>query len=448
MNFTEFKNAVIAKAQAMGIADYELYYESAFSTDIGVFQHEICEFSANTSGGVCFRAIVDGKMGYASTEALTEAEAAAIVERAVDNASVLEAEEPVFLGEGGKTYQPFEKADYALPETDELIRMVLDAQNKLYETDKAVIDGSQSQIMAGSNRIAICNSKGLDLLHENNLVGLLVAAVVTDGTEKSDDYQLKVGDPTRIDAGALAAQAVACAKAKLGGEVAPTGNYPVIFNPDAMASLLQVFSGIFSSEAAQKGLSKLGGQEGQTIASSVVTLVDDPFYKDSAMPMPFDAEGSPTYRKNIIEQGVFKTLLYNLKTAAVAGVQTTGNAAKGGYDSPVGIRPFTFHLAAGAYTEEQLLAKAGNGVYITALQGLHAGANPVTGDFSLQSSGFMIEDGKKTIPVRSFTVAGNFYELLKNITAVADNVTLPWATGMTAFGAPSVLAEGLSIAGK
>ena len=60
----------------------------------------------------------------------------------------------------------------------------------------------------------------------------------------------------------------------------------------------------------------------------------------------------------------------------------------------------------------------------------------------------MIENGKKTIPVRSFTVAGNFYELLKNIAAVADNVTLPWATGKTAFGAPSVLVEGLSIAGK
>ena len=120
----------------------------------------------------------------------------------------------------------------------------------------------------------------------------------------------------------------------------------------------------------------------------------------------------------------------------------------------------------------RLLEKAGNGVYINSLQGLHAGANPVTGDFSLQSAGFLIDNGRKTTPVRSFTVAGNFYELLKNITAladnlefpgmgtvgspsalknitaVADNVTLPWATGKTAFGAPSVLAEGLSIAGK
>jgi PmbA protein len=145
---------------------------------------------------------------------------------------------------------------------------------------------------------------------------------------------------------------------------------------------------------------------------------------------------------------VFNTLLYNLKTAAVAGKQTTGNASKGGYDAPVGVRPFTMYLEGGQLTEEQLLEKAGNGVYISSLSGLHAGANAITGDFSLQSAGFMLENGKKTTPVKSFTVAGNFYELLKNIVAMADNAHLPSAMGSTAFGAPTTWVAGLSIAGK
>ena len=84
-------------------------------------------------------------------------------------------------------------------------------------------------------------------------------------------------------------------------------------------------------------------------------------------------------------------------------------------------------------------------MYIKSLGGLHAGANPVSGDFSLQSAGFLIENGKKTTAVKSFTVAGNFYDLLKNVTAVASNLELP---GMGSFGSPSVLVEGLSIAGK
>ena len=105
MDFQTFKNLVIEKCAQLGIKEYELYYTTAESTTVSVFQQEINEFTSAKEGGVCFRCIVGGKMGYASTEALNEATAAAIVERAADNASVLEAEEPVFLCEGGKTYQ-------------------------------------------------------------------------------------------------------------------------------------------------------------------------------------------------------------------------------------------------------------------------------------------------------------------------------------------------------
>ena len=166
------------------------------------------------------------------------------------------------------------------------------------------------------------------------------------------------------------------------------------------------------------------------------------------MPIPFDAEGCPTRTKNVIEAGKLNTLLYNLKTAAVAGKETTGNASKAGYSASVRVQPFTMYLAGGELTEDELLARAGNGVYINSLGGLHAGADPVSGDFSLQSAGFMIENGVKTTAVKSFTVAGNFYDLLQNITAVANNTQLPKAMGITAYGAPSVLVENLSIAGK
>lgn len=448
MDFQEFKKNVIAKARAMGIGDYELYYQSAQSTSVSAFQHGLNQFTSATEGGVCFRCIVNGKMGYASTEELSEAQASAVVERAADNASVLEAEEPVFLCEGGKEYAPLAMREYGLPTTEALIAAVLATQEKLYAADPRIVDGCSTQGISEASRIAICNSRGLDLEYRNHVSGLVVGAVVREGEEMANDYQLKLAPLDTIDTGELTKKAAAGAAAKLGGETAPTGVYPVVFDPEAMSDLLSAFSGIFSSENAQKGLSRLGDKEGTVIASEAVTLVDDPFHADNPSPIHFDAEGCPTCRKNIIEKGELKTLLYNLKTAAVAGRQTTGNASKAGYDSPVGIRPFSLYIAPGEMSEETLLEKAGRGVYINSLGGLHAGANRVSGDFSLQSAGFMIEDGKKTTPVRSFTVAGNFYELLKNITAVADNARLPGVMGMTAYGAPSVLVEGLSIAGR
>jgi len=448
MDYQSFKNAVIAEAEALGIAEYELYYESGASTTVGVFRDEINEFSASEGGGVCFRCIVDGKMGYASTQALNESEAKAVVQRAADNAATLETEEAVFLCEGGKTYKTLDVKLYDLPTTEELIATALATQKKLYAADPAVIDGSQTEALSEHNEVAIYNSKGLDLHYESNVSGLVVAAVVSDGQEMADSYEIKLGKLDTIDTDALTAKCAADAKRKLGGEPPKSGAMPVIFNTDAMASLLGVFSAVFSAENTQKGLSRLGDSEGQVIAAPCVTLVDDPFHPENPAQMNFDGEGCPTATKNVIENGVLKTLLYNMKTAAVAGKETTGNASKGGYDAPVGVRPFTMYLKGGDISEEALLAQAGNGVYITSLGGLHAGANPISGDFSLQSAGFLIEDGKKTDYIKSFTVAGNFYELLKNITALADNCHLPRAMGSTAFGAPSVLVEGLAVAGK
>ncbi len=448
MTFNEFKQLVIAECADRGIAEYELYYQAGSSTSVDTFQHSINEFTSSYSGGLCLRCIVGGKMGYASTEALNPEQAKALVEKAVDNAENLEAEEAVFLGEGGQVYEPLDITPYELPTTEELIATVLAVQEKIYAADPAVIDGCQTQGIIETSEIAIYNSKGLDLHYANNASGLIAVGVVSDGKEMSNDYQIKLGKLSEIDTDALVKKAVDGAKEKLGGEVAPTGQYPVIFNPDAMASLLNVYSSIFNSEAAQKGLSKLGDKEGAIIAADCVTLVDDPFHKENPEPINFDAEGSPTHRKLVIEQGKLNTLLYNLKTAAVAGKKTTGNASKGGYDGAVSIRPFTFYLENGNVSEEELLAMAGSGVYINDLSGLHAGADAISGDFSLQSAGYMIEGGKKTTYVKSFTVAGNFYDLLKNIRALANNGKLPNAMGMTAFGSPSVLVDGLSIAGK
>lgn len=449
MHFDEFKAAVAAAAKARGLTDYELYYVSSEDTSVDCFQGEINDFTSATEGGICFRCIVNGKMGYAATQVMSDTEAEELVARAADNAAVLETKEQVFLGEGGKTYAELNRPAAEVPTTEALIEKVLSVQKQLTGCDPMVLDNSSCRGISSRMEMGIFNSKGLDLHYENGFTGLLVIALVSNGQEVADSYRVEVGTLDTMDMDKLTRKAVDTAKRKLGGDVAPTGSYPVVFSPDAMSDLLGTFCRIFSAEVCQKGLSRLANQEGEMVASPCVTIVDDPFHPKSPMPIPFDAEGSPTRCKKVVENGRLNTLLYNLKTAAVAGKETTGNGSKAGYNAPVSVSPFTMYIASGDCTEEELLAKAGNGVYITNLDGLHAGASPVTGDFSLQSGGFMIENGKKTTPVKSFTVAGNFYDLLKNITAVANNEQdWPVLLGMHGCAAPSVLVEGLSIAGK
>ena len=448
MKYEEFKKLVIETAEANGLKDYELYYSTSESVSVDTFKNEINNFSSSTEGGVCFRTLIGGQMGYASTEDLSAEEAKAIVLRAVENAGILESAEESFLGEAGGEYQKIEKKAAVLPAAEELVRTALAGQKIAYAADPLVIDGTSTNLINMSARTAIFNSRGLDLSCENAATVIVSAPVVSNGKEMNNVYEIKISPLSEDVLKETVEKAVGAAVRKLGADVAPTGAYPVVFDPKAVSAILGTFASAFSAEAAQKGLSLLAGKEGQSIASDKVTLTDDPFYPENPFQIPFDAEGMPAYRKAIIAGGELKTLLYNLKTAAVAGVKTTGNASKRGYAGAVEVSPFTLVLQPGEFSVDELLKKAGNGVYIDSLQGTHAGANPISGDFSLQSGGFMIENGVKTKAVKGFTVAGNFFELLKHIEALSDKLEFSSMGGTSAFAVPAILVSGLTVAGK
>lgn len=216
-----------------------------------------------------------------------------------------------------------------------------------------------------------------------------------------------------------------------------------------MATLLATFLTAFSAEAAQNGLSLLNGKEGEQVAASILSLTDDPFLPECVIHLPFDSEGVPTRRKPLIEKGTLNTLLHNLSTAAKAGCASTGNGVKTDYSAPVSILPSNLFLEKGGSGQrEDLFRAAGNGIYITELNGMHAGANPVTGDFSLSAAGNLITDGELGAPVKNFTVSGNFYRFLKDVALIGDDLAFLPPKATACFGSPSVMVNGLSIAGK
>ncbi len=447
MEFNEFKALVTAAAQRAGIGDYELYYEAEESTDVSMFNGEIDSFTSALSGGAAFRCIVGGHMGTANTQELSESQAESLVHRAYDNALTLEKEEEAFFARGGGHYEDCEKTEMPALSPEELTKTALAANEALKLSHEKITDRCSTEAVTQKLRTSLFNSNGVDLSWEAGVDLLVMSAVVADGEEVNDDYDVKAGDPAKLNLQAMANKTAAKAAAKLGAKAAPTGAYPVIFSGEAMSSLLSTFSSAFSAENARKGLSALKDKEGEVIAAPLVTIIDDPFYPGNALHRNFDGEGSPVFRKEVIDRGVLKTLLYDLSTAHAAGKETTGNASRLSYDSSVSIQPYTFLLSPGELKEEELLAECGDGVWIDFLGGLHAGANPISGDFSLQSGGFIVEKGRKTRPVSSFTVSGNFFELLKNVRALSDKAEIPNAFRLTAYASPAVLVDGLTVSG-
>ncbi|NLB49756.1 MAG: TldD/PmbA family protein, partial [Erysipelotrichia bacterium] len=152
--------------------------------------------------------------------------------------------------------------------------------------------------------------------------------------------------------------------------------------------------------------------------------------------------GVATSNKDIIKKGILTTYLYNLETAKKDGVETTGNGYKAG--GKIGAGVATLFIKPGKFTKEQLFEKVNEGIYITELEGMNAGINAVSGNFSLKAEGFLIENGKKTRPVALITVSGNLLELFQNITAVGSDTKMQ----LGGVNAPSVIVRQLSIAGK
>jgi PmbA protein len=243
-------------------------------------------------------------------------------------------------------------------------------------------------------------------------------------------------------------KAVDGALAKLGAKEIESGKYDVIFSAKQTRALLSTFSGVFSGRSAQLGLSLFAGKEGQKVASDCITIVDDPRREGCAQQTSFDGEGVATYKKTVIENGVLNTLLYDLSSAKKAGIESTANGQRTSYASPVTIEPYSFYIKGGEKSFDELCESVEDGIYITALKGLHAGANAVTGDFSIDSEGFRIKDGKICEAIKSFTVAGNFFELLRSIEDLSSEVTFGLPSGFTSYGAPEILVRKMSIAGK
>ena len=139
---------------------------------------------------------------------------------------------------------------------------------------------------------------------------------------------------------------------------------------------------------------------------------------------------------------MLQTYLYNLTTAAKDGVQTTGNAFGGG--SKKGISPAFIYLKPGKKSQEELFQEVGNGVFITDVSGLHAGLNQQSGNFSLQSTGYMIENGKKGKPLDLITVSGNLLELFGDVLEVGNDVDV----SPSGISAESLLIKKIAVSGK
>ena len=442
MNFVEIKEIISAACKKFGVEEYEIYYTVGEDISAETLKDEVSAFSSGESAKVNFRCLVDGHMGYASSSYFVADELEDLVVRAKENAGAIENDDVVVIFKGSESYAKTTAPEPVVVDAGELKNKALEMQKATYAADSAVVDGTQTVALSFRNEIYLYNSHGLELSNRVGMSGCYVEAVVNKDGESRNNFEFAENINSE-DAAKLPAKAVQGALDKIGATVIPTGKYDVVIDGAQMRSLLSAFSSAFSAKNALLGMSRLKGKEGERIAADIVTITDDPMREGCPVQTPFDDEGVATYKKTVVENGVLKTMLYDLTTAIKTGKTTTGNGRRGG-----NIAPYNFGICAGNETQEELFAKVGDGIYVTGVKGLHAGANAITGDLSVESEGFLIKDGKKAGPIKSFVISGNFFEMLKSIDSLGNEVKWGIPSGFTVFGSPDVLLRKMTVAGK
>ena len=447
MDKQQFMDRLLAEAKAQGIDPAEVYFSAGSSFSAGAMNGNIDSYKVSTRQGLGLRGMYQGKMGYASTQAFDEEAIRQLIEGVKEGALLREDEGAEEIYEGDAEYPTVVSYDETLAQVPATAKLdaVLAIEKAALESVDTVKQCEGTQLSTMSGEVYLRNSYGLDLQHKDNAFIAYTGAIAKDGDSTSTGMAFKCGrDFAKLDVKKLGEEAAQEAASGLHAEPVPAGNYRMILRYDAMQSLLATFCGIFSAENAQQGLSLLKGREGEKIAADCVTLMDDPLLEGGFDSAPFDGEGVASKTKAVVENGVLKTLLHNRKTAKKQGVASTGNALRPGLSAPITVAPTNFFFKPGDKTLAELEADMSDGLVITDLSGLHAGANMTSGDFSLLSKGYLLKDGKRVQPVEQITIAGNFYDVLKNIHAIGSDLIFP-ASGV---GSSSVDVGTLTAAGK
>lgn len=432
---------IIKLAKEKDFTDFEVAKSSNTSLSISLEKSSLSQNQLSKDQTLSFKGIYNGKAVYASCENQSLEVINEVLDIMISNAKTITINEPEIIYEGSKKYPKIPKHDFdytTIPFAKKL-KLVEDLEKECLKIDNLKILESCNYAEAKTYN-EIINTKGLNLQSSSSYANLYPFAVIEKDGDIVDDYEVELKYDFGFNPIKLAQTFGTNINKQLGAnEKINNETRSVIFSPNAMSTLLHAFISNFTANSRFFKRTKLLDKLNTLIASPKITLVDDATYDKALLQSQFDAEGVAHQKNVIIDRGVFKLFLNNLKMASIFKEEPTGNASSGN-----GIDVTNLYIENGTTPLKELFKTAGDGtLYVDSLMGVHAGVNPVSGDFSLQSKGFIVQDGELKKPYRMVIISGNFYDLLKNVIDVADDMCFTPRHATT--GSPSILVDKITI---
>lgn len=442
-----YVDAVLERAARLGARDVEVYAENASSRRVKVYRQEVEQLTAAQRRGLGVRVFRDGAVGYAYTSDLSEQGLEDVVGRAAAHAEVSDRDEYAALPRPGGEMADVTPFDPRLTSaTDEQrVEIALQVEAAALAADPRVKTVEDTVFADADGEVFIASSAGVRGTYRANHCYTFAYVLAEQDGDVETGYSFSLGRALEdLDAGGCGKEAAMRACRLLGARKCPSMKVPVVLDPFVAASFFGVLSSALTADAVQKNRSLFAGREGQRVASELLELVDDGTLEDGPDSAPFDGEGTPCRRTPLISGGVLQGFLYDTYTARKGGTASTGNGLRPSYAGVPFVAPTNLVVFGTTTPLQEILGGIEMGVLVTNAVGVHSGANPISGQFSVGINGILIEQGELTTPVREVTLAGDMISMLEQVRALGDDAR--WVPSGS-IRTPSVLIEGMAIGG-
>ncbi len=423
----------------------EAYAERSAKTEVDAHKGEVEGLTFAESSGVGVRLIRDGRLGYAWAADPSLEEVRAAVAQARENSTFATPDEHHVLpvAQPAEPIDALFDAEQAAMLTDRKVALALDLERRATSLDPRVTKVENVQYGDVVSSVAIASTTGVSAAYERTDVWCFVVALAEAGDETQTGFSFRVARALEeLDWEDVADEAVERGTRMLGAVKPATMKVPVLLDPFAGSSFLGVLAGALSAEAVQKQRSLFAELVGERVGAETFTLVDDGRLLAGPAASPFDDEGVPTGRTELFTRGTLNGFLHDTYTAHRGGTVSTGNARRGGYRSAPSVGISNFYVEPGDADLAGLLERAEGGVLIQEVSGVHSGANPISGEFSVGATGLRISGGAVGEPLREMTIASTIPDMLRAIAAVGSDLRF-----FTAVGVPSILIGEMTVAG-
>lgn len=424
--FPELAATVLKRAKALGATEADLLVAEGDSVSVQVRMSEVDRLSKAREKVLGIRVFFGKRSASSSTSDFSKASLDRLVSdtcslaRAVveDETSGLPAPDQMVVD-----IPDMDMKDDRQLAVDEEIDLAKRTEQSAFSADPRITNSEGAECSAGYGSILLANSHGFVGSYASSSYSLSVSPIALDsqngGMQRDYWYSVKrkfheLDSPEKI--GQEAARRTV---RRLGSRAITTQEVPVIFDPETAKGLLGHISSAVSGYSLYKGASFLLGQLGKSIASDLVTVVDDGRLAGGLGSRPFDGEGLATRRTLVIDKGVLSSYLLDTYSGRKLGMASTGNASRSVGENPT-VGATNLFLSPGSYSPDDILKSMKRGLYVTDLIGF--GVNLVTGDYSRGAVGFWVENGELTHPVEEITIAGNLQQILKDIEMIGNDL--------------------------